>query len=670
MFSFKYKLTLLISLIILPLLSGTFLIIQNILEDKFIQSIDEDLKETHETVQKLMQIRKSNLQSQAKILQSNKLIREILNDRTLDRLTTDDLLDSEILPNYKDIHALIVSSADGKTIAASDLGNKILSPLHQADFFKYVLSGQDADGYLFYKNHCLQMLSVPIFLREEMIGILSIAIILAGNDIKTINKMTGAELTFFNQNKIFLSTQWLRSKKKRIILLKDLQAQVQNNSKLLQPISLFDSPLNNNSTNGDIPARTPQRITLDNELFIFLPVINNQEHFLPPYIIAKSLDKQLLFVKQLRIETLYIAIAGILLGFLFSWFFSKNISKPIHILQQGTKKIENQQYHHRVEIHSHDEFSLLAKSFNKMSDGLQEREKIRSAMNKVVSKKIADEMLKGEIVLGGEEKIATILFSDIRQFTALSEGFSPPELLNFLNDFFTQTSHCIDSHMGVVDKYIGDAVMVLFGVPISREDSAWQSVLAACDMLKALEEFNINTAKPLGKNISIGIGINTGSMVAGNIGAIDRLNYTVLGDSVNLASRLEGLCKLYKTNLIISESTYQAIESIQPTEFKQLTFRQLDRVQVKGKSESVLIYEVIPIASKLLINSLTDYNQAKTYLFEKNFIASLQLFQQLHQQYPDDGPVSVFYLRLQVYVNSPDNFEQEYSNSVYCCSEK
>jgi adenylate cyclase len=240
-------------------------------------------------------------------------------------------------------------------------------------------------------------------------------------------------------------------------------------------------------------------------------------------------------------------------------------------------------YEEPVEVSQRDELGLLASSFNDMMKGLSERDRVRDLLGKVVSPEVAEELLSRGIELGGEERRVSVLFSDVRGFTSLSERKTPAELVDLLNAHLTRVSAIVERHGGVVDKYIGDAVMAVFGAPLARDDDAVRAVRAALE-LAALPASDSGA-------LVIGVGVNTDVVVAGNMGSRTRLNYTVIGDGVNLASRLEGLTKRYGVGAIVSESTRDACPD--------LAFRELDRVRVKGKTQPVRIFEPLGPAAAL-----------------------------------------------------------------------
>ncbi len=220
-----------------------------------------------------------------------------------------------------------------------------------------------------------------------------------------------------------------------------------------------------------------------------------------------------------------------------------------------------------------------------MTNGLAERDRVRDLLGKVVSPEIATQLLHSDLQLGGEVREVTILFPDLRDFTTLSEKLPPTELLALLNRYLDRMSAVVEKHDGVIDKYIGDAVMALFDAPVAQPDSAARAVAAAREMALALDTLNRELALENKPALAIGIGISTGQVIAGNMGSKTRLNYTVVGDAVNLAARLEALTKdpAHATRIIVSATTAAA---------QSASLRPLGGVTVKGKTESVQIFAV------------------------------------------------------------------------------
>jgi adenylate cyclase len=241
----------------------------------------------------------------------------------------------------------------------------------------------------------------------------------------------------------------------------------------------------------------------------------------------------------------------------------------------------------------------------------------------VVSPEIANELLRGEIELGGEEKVATILFSDIRGFTKACEGEKPERILTLLNIYLTEVANIIEERNGVVDKFIGDAVMALFGAPVASDRDPQNAVQAALDMCIMLRRLNVDLEARGYLNLDIGIGINTGPLVAGNMGSENRLNYTVIGDNVNLSSRLEGLTKFYGVKVIVSETTYSLCEGI--------PFLFIDHVRVKGKKSAVRIFA--PLEKAIPPEEEESYGRCLEKYSSGDFQAADQGFSTLFEEY-------------------------------------
>lgn len=218
-----------------------------------------------------------------------------------------------------------------------------------------------------------------------------------------------------------------------------------------------------------------------------------------------------------------------------------------------------------------------------------EREKIKNALFRYISPSIASEMLgKDSVTLGGERKTVTSLFADIRDFTGHSETRSPEKVVAQLNEFFSEMVGVITRHGGTLDKFIGDAIMATFGVPAEHPDDPLRAVEAALDMRDSLTILRAKWRREDVRPFKIGIGVNTGDAVAGNVGSVDRMEYTVIGDSVNTAARIEQLTKKYRVDIIISDNTYKLVKD-------SVRVRPLGRARFHGKSETMHIYELLAL---------------------------------------------------------------------------
>ena len=291
-------------------------------------------------------------------------------------------------------------------------------------------------------------------------------------------------------------------------------------------------------------------------------------------------------VRKLQKQTVLIAVIVLNLAILFVYFFSKTITKPIRRLVSISNEIRNGKFDISVKSKSRDEIGILSESFEDMARGLAEREKMKDAFGKFVNKEIADMILKNELKLGGERKTAAVFFSDIRSFTSISENLQPEEVVEFLNEYMSIMVECVNKTNGVVDKFIGDAIMAVWGTPISRGNDTANAVEGALMMREALKKFNKGRGSAKKPVINIGCGINTGPVLAGQIGSHDRMEYTVIGDTVNLASRIESLNKPFCTDILVSSDSYNLVKDLYLCE-------PMERISVKGKKDPQQIYAVI-----------------------------------------------------------------------------
>lgn len=274
------------------------------------------------------------------------------------------------------------------------------------------------------------------------------------------------------------------------------------------------------------------------------------------------------------------------------------------------------------------------------------KEEAREIFGRYVSSSVAQEILNQNISLEGEEKNATVLFCDLADFTSLSEKLSPKELLKLLNSFFPEIVDILLSRNAFLDKFIGDAAMAVFGVPFPQSDDADKSVEASIAIQNRIRELNAESR--FGKNfLNVTVGINTGNVVAGNVGSSKRAAYTVLGDTVNLASRIQSLNKIYNSNILISDNTFRVLSN---KEF--LKFREIDSVLVKGKKNPCVLYDIYSGDSEISISkkdsTLSDFLSALQFYKSGDFSKSLKIFQKIIKAYPDDIISKIYISRLKL----------------------
>jgi len=261
---------------------------------------------------------------------------------------------------------------------------------------------------------------------------------------------------------------------------------------------------------------------------------------------------------------------------------------------------------------------------------------MKSAFSSYLSADLLEQLVQNpeSLSLGGEKKELTILFSDIRGFTTISESMDPVSLINLLNRYFTPMTNAVLKHGGMLDKYIGDAVMAFFNAPVDVKNHADATCRAALEMIEKLDELNMELKKDGINPIRIGIGINTADVVVGNMGSDTRFNYTVIGDGVNLASRVEGLTKNYGVDILITEFTVAKLKD-------EFIYTKIEPVKVKGKDEAVLLYRLMPKSEKSL-NIKELYDEALELYIGGDFKNAKDIFMKLIKEYDDS--VSKYFL--------------------------
>jgi len=268
-----------------------------------------------------------------------------------------------------------------------------------------------------------------------------------------------------------------------------------------------------------------------------------------------------------------------------------------------------------------------------------EKRQIKSAFQHYVPAKLVDEITHdlSKLQLGGDKRELTVLFSDIRGFTSLAETLAPEDLVRLLNTYLTQMTDKVFLHDGLLDKYIGDAIMAVYGAPIHRADHAMLACRTALDMMRALRELRSEWKTNGQPVLDIGIGINSGPMVVGNMGSETRFDYTVIGDAVNLGSRIESLNKVYGTHILLSEFTYRQVQDGLPN------MREVDVTRIRGREAPVRLYELIPEGRYANLDWLGEYAHAYTLYHRGERKQAAAIFQALSHSIGD--PVSQYYVR-------------------------
>jgi len=371
-------------------------------------------------------------------------------------------------------------------------------------------------------------------------------------------------------------------------------------------------------------------------------------------------------VREITLQSGVILAGSLLVSIILLIIFTSYLTRPLKkVVVTMRDIIVKNDLSKRVTVEYKDEIGDLAHTFNIMITELEKaykqikefalqaviaqknEHKIRNIFQKYVPKDVIDSFFSNpESMLVGENRVMVILFSDIRSFTTISEGFMPDELVLALNRYFEIMVDIIMNHNGIIDKYIGDAIMAFFGAPVKRKDDAMQAVSAALEMQEALRAFNAEQAEKGKPAFVTGIGINYGVVTVGNIGSEKKMDYTVIGDMVNLGSRLEGLTKPYKQDVIFSESVYQKVKTSFPC-------RLVDKVVVKGKTQGEKIFTAKKELNQKEKEAWAFHHKALRLYYQQDFADAIKLLEAVLKLIPEDHLATMFIHRCTRYLETP-----------------
>ena len=444
---------------------------------------------------------------------------------------------------------------------------------------KQALAGQFSKGALLYtynppsssgekpKLLAYQTVTFPISSRGNILGSVILGSALDKDLAGKMKNMTDSEIAFFIQKQVFGST-WDQSQDPQV-------------AQALAPLAPPDSQWAKDTQSQPLP------LVLDGEnyLCLFAPLRDTQGQVLGDYVILRSLDKALALERNLQHSIVVIGILGVVFAFGIALFISQRITAPLNSLLKGVRQVGQGNLSVRVPVQTKDELGLLARAFNEMIVGLREKERVTNILGKYVSPEVAKKILEsGEgVALKGERRECVIMFTDIRGFTAMSENMAPEKLVADLNEYFSLMVDVVLKYEGTLDKFIGDAIMAVWGAPVPFEDKELRGVQCALDMQAVLARYNMVRVQSNRPVLPMGIVINTGVVVSGNLGSDKRTDYTVIGEEVNLASRL--CSKALPGQTLISESTYRKLKGL-------IDVKTLEPIPLKGFTEPVKIYEV------------------------------------------------------------------------------
>ncbi|UWU80962.1 HAMP domain-containing protein [Bradyrhizobium huanghuaihaiense] len=355
-----------------------------------------------------------------------------------------------------------------------------------------------------------------------------------------------------------------------------------------------------------------------------------------------------------------VTILAAVVGFAFALLVSSGITRPVRLLLAGTREVEAGRFDKPITVSTQDEIGELAAAFNRMIEQLRHNERIRETFGRYIDPKVVQGLIdRPEVAIDGQRRVMTIMFCDMSGFTSMSEGMTPRGLVKVMNHYFTVMSAPVRSHRGVIDKYIGDAIMAYWGPPFIEEDEpalfACYAAIEMADQVPALQKQlpDLLGIRAMPGPCDLRIGIATGEVLTGSIGSELMMSFTVMGDAVNLASRLEMVNKVYGTRILISQATADAIGS-------NLELREIDRLAVAGQNVPQAIFEVMSKVHGLSVpqESLrTRYSEGLAAYRAQRFDDARAAFNAALEAVPGDGPSRTLLARIAQFESDPPGEE-------------
>jgi class 3 adenylate cyclase len=360
--------------------------------------------------------------------------------------------------------------------------------------------------------------------------------------------------------------------------------------------------------------------------------------------------------ETILISAIATAIAAVL-GFVFAMMVGSGITEPVRRLLQGTREVEAGRLDQSITVTTRDEIGELSVAFNRMIERLRQNQQVRETFGRYVDPRIADGLLDQSALAAteGQRRVMTVMFCDMKGFTALSEGVTPQGLVKIMNLYLSVMSAPINAHRGVIDKYIGDAIMAYWGPPFIEEvEQGSFACLAAVDMIGSVEKLRRELPERLGvrsipAECDIRIGIATGDALVGSIGSDYMMSFTVMGDTVNLASRLEGANKVYGCRCLISEATAKICGA-------DIEIREIDRLVVVGQTQPQTVFEIMGRKGGLTpqeTHARDKYAEGLAAYRARRWDEARKAFDAALEAVPGDGPASALVARIESFVQDP-----------------
>jgi len=554
------------SALVLAALLATLGFTQWVVSREAERTLSHELLTTGEVFAGLVRERAARLETNSALLASDFALKRVL-ATYFDPATYDPATLASAAQSYQDrigVALLWIADDTGKLLVnlpASPQGRRPLigySPIEESIETEDTASAiAGVDGTLF------QLVAVPVF-APDVIGFLVLGQPIDDAFAAKLKEATGSDISFLTEDLVYASS-WPGESRDRLL------PQPSARPAILGTKSLGQSKL----------------LTFAGEQFLSLVVPVDGRLTQPLYALVQgSYDRALAPLRSLQWRIAVIGIAALLLALPIGVGIARGITSPLQSLVRGMREVVRGNLRYRSTIAREDEVGFLARSFNEMVGGLEERERIKDTFGRFVSRDVAEAVLRGEIPLEGERRDVSILFQDIRDFTGLSESLDPATLLRLLNQLFTEVVAAVEAEGGVVKQFIGDGVMALFGAPQAHADHPERAVRAALGIVDRLAALNTRLKEQNIAALEIGVGIDRGEVIAGLIGPDNRVEYGVVGDPVNLANRVESLTKELRATVLVTRGIADRLGP-------EFVYGRTATLPVKGRKVHVEVVEVL-----------------------------------------------------------------------------
>jgi adenylate cyclase len=561
--SLRTKIFVAFATLILGVLVAALGLAQLVIGRNAARSLNRELRTTGQVFESLLQERAARLQSDSTLLASDYALKRVFATHFDPANYDAETLASAGLSYRERLGVQLVWMADeaGTLLAASPSRAQTGESLAEFSPLKEALESQSAASAIVQiDGELLQVVAVPV-LGPDVIGFLMLGQVIDDSVAARLKQDTHSDVSFLTASHVFASSWPVASRPRLLALLPRLLAVA--------------------------PQELPRPVAMGDERFVSLtlPVAAHLPE--PLYALVQgSYDMALAPLHALQWRIAAIGMVALMTALLTGLLLAGNISRPVRALVSAMDEVSRGNLRQRAPVERHDELGFLARAFNVMVGGLQEKERIKDTFGRFVSHDVAEAVLNDRVPLAGERLEASILFQDIRGFSALTESLDPAALLRVLNQFFTEVVAAVEAEGGMVKQFTGDGVMALFGAPRAYADHPQRAVRAALGLVGRLAVLNTQLHGQGMPPLRIGVGIHAGEVVAGLIGPDKRVEYGVVGEPVNLASRLEELTKELGATILVSRE----IAARLGTEF---VLGRTAMLPVRGKTRPVEVIEVV-----------------------------------------------------------------------------